>query len=58
MTSSGQHNALLAGIYQARYEIILTLNDDLQHPPEEIPKLFAKLCDGYNVVYGRPAQSK
>jgi undecaprenyl-phosphate 4-deoxy-4-formamido-L-arabinose transferase len=45
MRNFGQHNALLCGIRQARYELILTMDDDLQHPPEEAPKLFAKLTD-------------
>ena len=35
----GQHNALLAGIRQANGDIIITMDDDLQNPPEEIPKL-------------------
>jgi undecaprenyl-phosphate 4-deoxy-4-formamido-L-arabinose transferase len=55
MTNYGQHNALIAGIDEAKYEIILTVDDDLQHPPEEIPRLLEKLCSGYDVVYGRPA---
>jgi len=48
----GQHNALLAGIRAAKYELIVTLDDDLQNPPEEIPKLIHKLNEGYDVVYG------
>jgi len=48
----GQHNALLAGIRAARGETIATIDDDLQNPPEEIPKLLAKLDEGYDVVYG------
>jgi glycosyltransferase involved in cell wall biosynthesis len=48
----GQHNALLAGIRAARGDTIVTIDDDLQNPPEEIPKLLAKLGDGYDVVYG------
>lgn len=48
----GQHNALLCGIRAARGEVIVTLDDDLQHPPEEIPKLLEKLGEGYDVVYG------
>jgi undecaprenyl-phosphate 4-deoxy-4-formamido-L-arabinose transferase len=48
----GQHNALLCGIRAARHEILVTLDDDLQHPPEEIPKLLARLRDGADVVYG------
>ena len=56
MRNYGQHHALLAGTQKARHEIIVTLDDDLQHPPEEIPKLLAKLNEGYDVVYGRPAK--
>lgn len=52
MRNYGQHNALLAGIRAARHEIIVTMDDDLQHPPEEIPHLLAKIEQGYGVVYG------
>ena len=54
MRNYGQHNALLAGIRAARGDVIVTMDDDLQHPPEEIPKLLAKLTEGYDVVYGTP----
>jgi glycosyltransferase involved in cell wall biosynthesis len=54
MRNFGQHNALLCGIRAARYDVIVTLDDDLQHPPEEVPKLLAKLDEGYDVVYGSP----
>jgi glycosyltransferase involved in cell wall biosynthesis len=54
MKNYGQHNALLCGIRLARYPVIVTIDDDLQHPPEEISKLLAKLEEGYDVVYGRP----
>ncbi|MBI5294414.1 MAG: glycosyltransferase family 2 protein [Chloroflexi bacterium] len=50
----GQHNATLCGIRAARYEVIVTLDDDLQNPPEEIPLLLAKLEQGFDVVYGSP----
>jgi undecaprenyl-phosphate 4-deoxy-4-formamido-L-arabinose transferase len=50
----GQHNALLCGVHAARYEIIVTMDDDLQHPPEEIHHLLEKLEEGYDVVYGMP----
>src|SRR5439155_6725092 len=50
----GQHNALLTGICAARHAIIVTLDDDLQHPPEEVPRLVERLADGYDVVYGIP----
>ena len=56
MRNYGQHNALLCGIRAARHEIIVTMDDDLQHPPEEIPKLLDKLAEGYDVVYGTPLQ--
>lgn len=54
MRNYGQHNALLCGIRTARGDIIVTMDDDLQHPPEEIPKLLDKLTEGYDVVYGTP----
>jgi glycosyltransferase involved in cell wall biosynthesis len=50
----GQHNALLCGIRAAKYEVVVTMDDDLQHPPEEVPKLLAVLADGADVVYGTP----
>jgi undecaprenyl-phosphate 4-deoxy-4-formamido-L-arabinose transferase len=52
MRNYGQHNATLCGIRAARYEIIFVMDDDLQNPPEEMPKLLAKLNEGYDVVYG------
>jgi undecaprenyl-phosphate 4-deoxy-4-formamido-L-arabinose transferase len=52
----GQHNALLCGIRAAQGELIITLDDDLQNPPEEIYKLLAALEEGYDVVYGSPAK--
>ncbi len=54
MRNYGQHNALLAGIRAAQYSVIVTMDDDLQHPPEEIPTLLAKLDEGYDLVYGAP----
>lgn len=50
----GQHNALLCGIRAANGKIIVTIDDDLQNPPEEIPKLLSKLEQGDDVVYGSP----
>ena len=46
----GQHAAVFAGFEAARGEIIVTLDADLQNPPEEIPKLVAKMEEGYDVV--------
>jgi len=50
----GQHNAVLTGIRAASNEVIVTLDDDLQNPPEEMHKLLAALEEGYDVVYGTP----
>lgn len=58
MRNYGQHNALLAGIREAKFDIIVTIDDDLQHPPEEIPKLLGKLDEGYDVVYGSAEEEK
>lgn len=56
MRNYGQHNALLCGIREARGEIIATMDDDLQNPPEELPRLLSKFNEGYDVVYGTPLQ--
>ena len=58
MRNYGQHNALLSGIRTAVGEIIVTIDDDLQNPPEEIPKLLAKLSEGFDVVYGTPERER
>jgi undecaprenyl-phosphate 4-deoxy-4-formamido-L-arabinose transferase len=60
MRNYGQHNATLCGIRAVRYATIVTMDDDLQHPPEEIHKLLARLAEGdseeqrVDVVYGLP----
>ena len=48
----GQHNALIAGIRSARHAVIVTMDDDLQNPPEEVPRLLAALGPSVDVVYG------
>jgi glycosyltransferase involved in cell wall biosynthesis len=56
----GQHNALVAGVRSARYDTTVTLDDDLQNPPEEMGVLLAALVD-QDVVYGvndRQAQDR
>lgn len=59
MRNAGQHNALLCGIRAARGEVIVTLDDDLQNPPEEIPRLLAELeAGGHDVVYGTPEREQ
>jgi glycosyltransferase involved in cell wall biosynthesis len=56
--NSGQHAALLAGLRSARHSIAVTLDDDLQNPPEEIPRLLAALTDHVDVVYGVPVDAQ
>jgi len=56
MRNYGQHNATLCGIREACYEVTVTMDDDLQHLPEEIHKLLEKLAQGYDVVYGIPSK--
>ena len=46
----GQHAAVMAGFAYSRGDIVITLDADLQNPPEEIPKLLAKADEGYDVV--------
>jgi undecaprenyl-phosphate 4-deoxy-4-formamido-L-arabinose transferase len=55
MRNYGQHNALLCAIRVARYDVLVTMDDDLQHPPEEIPRLLERLAEGCDAVYGTPA---
>jgi glycosyltransferase involved in cell wall biosynthesis len=54
MRNYGQHNATLCGVREACYEVVVTMDQDLQHPPESISLLLAKLEEGYDVVYGAP----
>jgi undecaprenyl-phosphate 4-deoxy-4-formamido-L-arabinose transferase len=54
----GQHNAVLAGVRMATGDVIVTVDDDLQHPPEEIPVLLAALTAEHDVVYGTPRRQQ
>jgi glycosyltransferase involved in cell wall biosynthesis len=54
----GQHNALLCGIRAAHCAVTVTLDDDLQNPPEEIPRLLDRLAEGFDVVYGTPEKEE
>lgn len=57
--NAGQHSALLAGVRQAAFPVTITLDDDLQNPPEEIPKLLRQLnSSGADVVYGIPRETE
>ena len=48
----GQHQAIFAGFQAAKGKVMVTLDADLQNPPEEIPRLVAKLDEGYDTVGG------
>ena len=53
MRNYGQHNALMAGFRHTRGNLVVTMDDDLQHPPEEVPKLIEALeSRGLDLVYG------
>ncbi|MDX2139000.1 MAG: glycosyltransferase family 2 protein [Chloroflexota bacterium] len=54
MRNYGQHNALLCGIRAASGDVIVTMDDDLEHPPDQLALLLDKLAEGYDVVYGAP----
>lgn len=54
----GQHNALLAGVRAARHPIIVTMDDDLQHRPEDLPVLLEALDPEVDLVYATPATEK
>ena len=55
----GEHNAVMSGLRQARGDYVITMDDDLQNPPEEVVKLYdhARL-GGWDVVYTRYAEKK
>jgi len=54
MRNAGQHNATLCGIREAHYDVIVTMDDDLQNPPEDMGRLLSKIDEGFDVVYGVP----
>jgi len=58
MRNAGQHNALLCGVRAASKELVITMDDDLQHPPEEIPNLVEALKSDVDVVYAIPGRCR
>ncbi len=52
MRNFGQHNAVICGFHQVTGKYVITMDDDLQNPPEEIPTLINKIKEGYDVVIG------
>ncbi|MFC2163715.1 glycosyltransferase [Acidobacteriota bacterium] len=49
----GQHNAILCGFHHVSGDFVITMDDDMQNPPEEIVHLIEKINQGYDVVFGR-----
>jgi undecaprenyl-phosphate 4-deoxy-4-formamido-L-arabinose transferase len=50
----GQHNALLAGIREAKRPLVLTIDDDLQNPPDQVPLLLRAMTADVDLVYATP----
>lgn len=57
-TNFGQQNALMCGFQYCQGHYIITIDDDLQNPPEEIRKLIEKLKEGYDAVFGTYTDKK
>ncbi|MFO7729918.1 MAG: glycosyltransferase [Spirochaetia bacterium] len=55
--NAGQQQATLCGICHAQGRTVVTMDDDLQHRPEDIPRLLAALQSGAKLVYGVPVSS-
>lgn len=49
--NSGQHNAIMAGLRHATGAVVVVMDDDLQHAPEDIVKLYASIVDGHDLSY-------
>jgi glycosyltransferase involved in cell wall biosynthesis len=54
----GQHNAILCGFREASGDYVITLDDDLQNPPEEIEKFFPLIPSGYDLIIGKYTKKK
>jgi len=58
MKNSGQHNAILCGFSLAKGAVVVTMDDDLQNAPEDVPKLVAAVDEGYDLAIGSYAEKK
>jgi polyisoprenyl-phosphate glycosyltransferase len=52
LTNSGQHNAILCGFSLVSGDVVVTMDDDLQNPPEDLPKLVSAIDHGYDLAIG------
>lgn len=50
--NAGQHNAITAGLSQVTGDVVVTMDDDLQNPPEEIPKLLQAIYEDHDIAIG------
>ena len=56
--NSGQHNAMMAGLRAASGDVFISMDDDMQTRPSELPKMFEAFDAGYDVVYGAYPKKK
>ncbi|MBE5917166.1 MAG: glycosyltransferase family 2 protein [Pseudobutyrivibrio ruminis] len=54
----GQHNAMMAGLREAKGDVFISMDDDMQTRPSELHKMFAAFDEGYDVVYGAYPEKK
>ena len=53
LSNYGQHTAVYVGLQHSKADFVITMDDDLQNPPEEIVHLVDKILEGYDVVFGQ-----
>jgi glycosyltransferase involved in cell wall biosynthesis len=58
MSNSGQHNAILCGFSLVTGDVVVTMDDDLQNPPEEVPKLLEAIDSGFDLAIGAYEREK
>lgn len=58
MRNFGQHTAIICGLNYSTGKFVITMDDDLQNPPEEIPNLLREINKGYDCVIGKPVDKK
>jgi glycosyltransferase involved in cell wall biosynthesis len=54
----GQQNSIMCALKYVSCDYVITIDDDLQHPPEEIPNLLNKIMEGYDAVFGVPIKKE